>query len=240
MIQLNLLPDVKLEYIRAKRVKRAVVFLSTVVSGAALTLLVFMLLIVLVFQKHHIANLTNDIKSSTKKLQQVDNLDKILTVQSQLSSLTCTAQDLKENKKPCLHDKKPVTSRVFTFVEQITPTKVTIANLKLDFALQSLTIEGSADSLSTVNKYVDTIKFTGYQVGDDAEQKRPFSSIVLSSFGRDDKGASYVIALKFDPAIFDANKAVKLVVPPNKITTRSEVDKPDALFQPLNNSSVGQ
>lgn len=215
MIQFNLLPDVKLEFIKARRLKHTVIMISILVSASALTLLVVLSMTVLVFQKKHMDDLTNDIKASKSKLESVQDLDKILTVQNQLNSL------------PGLHDQKPVTSRLFGYIQQVTPQKVSISTLDLDYETQTLKIKGNADAISTVNKYVDTVKFTDYTLG--TEQKKAFSEVVLSTFTRDDKSATYEITFKFDPAIFDAKNDIKLVVP-NTISTRSTTEKPEAIF----------
>lgn len=215
MIQFNLLPDVKLEYIKARRLKRSVVLISGLVAAASLTLLIILFVGVVIFQKKHMNDLSADIKTDTAKLESVQDLDKILTVQNQLGSL------------PGLHDQKPVTSRLFTYLPQLTPQKVSISDLILDFEAQTLVIKGTADTVSTVNKFVDTLKFTDLKIGE--EQKRAFSAVVLTSFDRTDK-ASYEINMKFDPAIFDSKNDVSLAVP-NIITTRSEIEKPEPLFQ---------
>jgi Tfp pilus assembly protein PilN len=217
MIQLNLLPNVKLEYIKARRLKRTVITTSVLIASAALTVLVLLFFGVAIIQKKHMDDLSKDIKTDTAKLKAVQDLDKILTVQNQLNSL------------PGLHDQKPVTSRLFGYIQQVTPQKASISSLQLDFDTQTLTIKGAADSISTVNKYVDTIKFTDFKNG--SEQKRAFSGVVLTTFGRDDKGASYEVSLKFEPAIFDSKNDISLIVP-SIITTRSETEKPEALFQP--------
>jgi Tfp pilus assembly protein PilN len=215
MIQFNLLPDVKLEYIKARRLKRSVVLISGLVVAASLTLLIIMFVGVVVFQKKHMNDLSADIKTDKSKLESVQDLDKILTVQNQLGSL------------PALHDQKPVTSRLFTYLPQLTPQQASISDLTLDFDAQTLSVKGTADTISTINKFVDTLKFTDMKIGD--EQKRAFSAVVLSTFDRTDK-ASYEITFKFEPAIFDSKNDVSLVVP-NIISTRSETEKPEPLFQ---------
>ena len=110
MIQFNLLPDVKINFIKAQRTKRAVMGISLIASAAALVIFVMLLLTVHVFQKKNMNDLTKDIASSSKELRQTPNLSKMLTVQSQLNSLTG------------LHDAKPSTSRMFSFMNQLTPT----------------------------------------------------------------------------------------------------------------------
>lgn len=224
MIQFNLLPDVKLEYIRARRLKRTVQLLSITVASSAVVILVMLFLLVSVFQKKHLNDLSKDIEASSKKLQGTSDINKILTIQNQLNTLST------------LYKTAPVTSRLFSFVQQITPNAASISELDLDYGNQTITVKGSADTIETINKYADTIKFTTYKTAD-GSQKSAFSSVVLTSFSRTNTSSDYQIDMKFDPAIFDAaNNITALTVPSNFITTRSQIDKPNDLFQ---SSSTG-
>ena len=232
MIQFNLLPDVKVQYIKARRTKRQILTLSILLAAASLGLLVLMFLGVGVWQKHVISSNKSSINDSINQLKQTQDLDKILTVQNQLNSLGD------------LHNKKPVTSRLFTYLPQVTPNNLTISNFTVDFDQTTATMSGDADTIATVNKFVDTLKFTMYKTDSSDQQQPAFSQVVLSSFGisgANNKGktATYQISLKFDPAIFDATKNVTLVVP-NKITTRSETEKPDTLFDTIPQPKKGQ
>jgi hypothetical protein len=221
MIQFNLLPDVKLEFMKAERTKRLVIAISTAATIISVTIMVVLLMVVLVFQKKYMNDLSADITTYSRNLQGTQDLNKILTVQNQLKSLTA------------LHQEKPDATRIFPYLKQITPSQVSLATLTIDFDASSFVITGSASSLSDVNKFVDTLKFTEYTK--DKETKRAFSEVVLASFGRADKGASYTINLKFDPIIFSNTEKVDLTVP-EKVTTRSETEKPTALFEPVTNS----
>jgi hypothetical protein len=219
MIQFNLLPDVKLEYIKARRLKRMVIVLSTATAAASIALLVILFLVVGVFQKQHLNNLSADIKKESSQLQDIPDLNKILTIQNQLNSL------------PALQTQAPLTSRLFNYVQQSTPNTLSISSLTVDVANHTVSIQGKADSLETVNKYVDTMKFTKYSVAGDDAQKNLFSETVLSSFNRDDKTASYTIDSKFSEAWFDSTNGIKLDVPQGLVTTRSETQKPSSVFQ---------
>jgi Tfp pilus assembly protein PilN len=225
MIQFNLLPDVKLQYIKARHMKRIISIVASlcIVGSLALTALLFVLIGVV--QTKYLNDLSADINKTSSHIKGTKDLDKILTIQNQLQSL------------PALHDKKPVASRAFGYLSQVTPAKVNIATMKIDFTNNTIDFSGSADSLATVNQFVDTLKFTNYQKDKEETKSPAFSEVVLASFGRDDKGASYSIKLKFDPVIFDGTVDTKLVVP-KQITTRSETEKPEFLFQPLSNSST--
>jgi len=222
MIQLNLLPDVKLEYIKAQRSRRLVTTIAVLASLVAIALLVI-LFSVDALQKKHLNDLKNDISSESSQLQHKPDINKILTVQNQLQSLTQ------------LHDSKPAASRLFDYLNQVTPANVNINNFSIDFTQQTATITGTADALSSVNKYVDTLKYTKFTVKD-SNGSPAFNNVVLSSFGLDtgsqDKtqAASYTITLAYDKTIFDVTQDVKLVVP-NLVTTRSQLDQPTDLFK---------
>lgn len=218
MIQFNLLPDVKLEYIKTKRVTRMITFTAVSIASVALGIMVLLFVVVNVLQKQHLNNLTKEIKSNSKKLEETPDLDKILTVQNQL------------NKLSDLHSKKPVATRLSTYMSQLTPAKVTVAKLDIDFETSTMAINGSTDSLATINKFVDTLKFTDYKYNDTTT--KAFSDVVLSSFGLAEGKASYLISFKFDPVIFSSDNQGRLIVP-NTITTRSATERPEGLFKPL-------
>jgi hypothetical protein len=228
MIQFNLLPKVKLDYVRAKRNKRLTIVISLLVSGSALAIMLLLFVGVRVVQKKYSNDLSRDIKQQTSKLEGTQDINKILTIQNQLNSLTS------------LHDQKPAAQRLFDFMGQITPSNVSVATVNIDFTGHTMNINGSANSISSVNTFVDTIKFTTYEADGSSSDTNAFSDVVLASFGKDDKGSSYQITLTFDPTIFDNTKQIKLTVPAGKITTRSETEKPDSLFQPLSNKGSGQ
>jgi Tfp pilus assembly protein PilN len=233
MIELNLLPDVKLDYLRAERSRRLVLSVSVLVAGVAIAILV-LLLLVDVAQRKHLSDLTHDITSESQTLEDKPDITKILTVQNQLESLTN------------LHSQKPAASLLFTkYLDEITPGNVSIDNLQIDFNAHTITISGNADSLKTVNQYVDTLKFTNYTTSDNNTSTAAFSDVVLASFGINNGGtsanqaASYTVNLSYDPTIFDITNNVTLSVP-NITTTRSELEQPGNLFKAAPSSSGGQ
>ncbi len=223
MMQLNLLPDVKLEYIRAQRSRRLVLTVAIIAGSVSLGILLI-LLSVYGIQKKHLSDLNRDISSETSQLQHKKDINKILTVQNQLESLTA------------LHAGKPAASRLFDYLNEVTPANVDITDFTIDFTKQTATIAGSADALSSVNKYVDTLKFTKYTSDTSTAANHAFSSIVLSNFGLGNttsnggKPASYTITLTYDKNIFDITQKVDLSVP-SITTTRSGIDQPAALFK---------
>jgi cell division protein FtsB len=214
MIQFNLLPDVKLAYIRAGRLRRMVVVLSVLVTVAAV-IVVLLMLGVTSLQRKHLSDLNADIKAENAQIASQKDLNKILTVQNQLESIKA------------LHDGKPAVPQLAKYLNEVTPVKANISNIKADFTLHTLSITGTADALVTVNQYVDTLKFTTYAVKGDTSKSatKAFSNVVLSSFSLGDDQASYTINVSYDPNIFDITKDVDLTVPEQE-TTRSKVDQP--------------
>lgn len=222
MIQFNLLPDVKIKYINTQRTKRTVMLASFIVGAVSVALLAIMFVSVQVIQKKSLNDLSKDIVSETKQLQNVPDLDKILTIQNQLASL------------PALHDGKPVTSRILEYVPLVTPAAATISSLDVDFSTNTFTISGNADSAATVNKYADTLKFATYKTAT-VQEGKPFTNVVttvsVSTQATDPtRRASYLLTFNFDPVLFSNTEKPTLVVP--KITSsRSETEKPSAIFK---------
>jgi Tfp pilus assembly protein PilN len=218
MIQFNLLPEIKIQYLKAKRQKHLVILSSVVATTVSLAVFILLLTTVFILQKKNISDLNKDISSTSTKLQSVPDLNKILTVQNQLGALGP------------LHDQKVVSSRLLDYLTQVTPANASISKLAVDYTLNTMTIDGNAPALDVVNTYADTLKFTKFGTADSTSDKNAFSAVVLKSFNRDATSTTYEIALKYDPAIFSNSKQVALKVP-KIITTRSETDKPTEVFQ---------
>lgn len=222
MIQFNLLPDVKLDFIRAQRTRRLVLGASIIVSAASLGLLILMLSID-GLQRKHLSDLSKDIVSQSQTLKAKPNINGILTVQNQLESLTA------------LHDGKPAATRLFTYLNSVTPASVSVSSFSIDFTQGTITVGGNADSLSTVNQFIDTLKLTTYTVDGSTTAVPAFSNVVLTSFGvstnaKDkNQAASYSITLTYDKTIFDITKKVTLSVP--TITTHAQLQTPTDIFK---------
>lgn len=223
MIQVNLLPDVKMQYIKARRLKRLIVLLAFIITSTTLTLFVLLFVSVNIWQKARVKSLTSDINRQTSQLKATPDLERILTVQQQLKSLTA------------LHQQKPAASRLFNYMSQIIPAQATLSNITLDFQTYSISISGQTDNIISINKIVDTLKFTNFRLTNDSQELKPaFKAVVLGSYGlggATSKTSSFSINFIADSALFDSKyKDVALVIP-NIITTRSEIDKPQDLFK---------
>ncbi|MCA9326911.1 hypothetical protein KDA14_00095, partial [Candidatus Saccharibacteria bacterium] len=167
MVQFNLLPDVKLEFVKARRTKYMMTFVSVVVGAVALAVLLFALFYVNVVQRKSLNDLNKDIKSYSTELKNVEDLSKILTVQNQLNTLTS------------LHDKKPVSSRMFGYLTQLTPNQLSLTKLSVNFDESTMSISGTAPTLDPVYVFTDTLKSAQYTVEGSDTSSKPFSEVVL-------------------------------------------------------------
>jgi hypothetical protein len=240
-LQFNLLPDVKQDYLKAQRTKRTVIAAAIAASAISLFILLLMATTVYVINKKQLSDADGNIKKYTNQLKAIPNLDKILTIQNQLKSVST------------LHQSKHLSSRLYQYLPEITPTNVCVGSLTLDMINNSLTIGGTTDSLKTINTYVDTLKFTDYKSGGKDTGKKAFPSVLETQFGLTDasKGggttcagkpanATYGLTVTFDPALFSNASTVDLEVPVGLATTRSVLDDPSSLFTGQTKDTLNQ
>jgi len=218
MTQFNLLPDIKMEYLRAERIRRIVISVSVILSVVSL-LLAGLLFSLTTLQKASINTLAADISKQGGLMSNQTNLNDILTIQNQISTLTT------------LHQQEPAVANLAGYLNQLIPVKANISSLTADFSANTMVINGNADSLATINQLVDSLKFATYSVKGVTGTKNAFTSVVLTSFGVNSQGASYTINFNFDPTLFNITDKIKLIVP-SKVTTRSQLEQPTILFKP--------
>ncbi len=192
MIQFNLLPDVKMQYVKAKRTKKLIISGSFLLSIGSVAIVAILFSIVQFAQKQHINDLSGDILAETNKIKSIENLNELLTVQNQLTLLSS------------LHKNKPESSRLFDYVTFVTPEMAKVQSLNFDSINSKLVLQGTADKIATVNKMVDNIKATMYVVDGSADSTElPAYSQVSTQLSGDNEKASFKIDLVFDPMIFN-------------------------------------
>lgn len=112
MIEINLIPDVKQELLKAQRARAIVISSSIIASIVAVGVVVLLLVYMFGVQGIRGAVLDGQIKDKGEQLAKVDDLQKILTIQNQLKTITS------------LNDQKNMNSRIFDMVSAITPQNV--------------------------------------------------------------------------------------------------------------------
>jgi Tfp pilus assembly protein PilN len=226
-VQFNLLPNIKLDYLKAERSKRTIFTISVIVAAIAFGLFIVIFLTVDGIQKKQLSNADNTAATTTQQLKAMPGLSQIVTVQNQLQTLST------------LHHNKHAVARLFGYITQTTPVDVKVGSLTLDFTTNTLDVNGTASSQAAVNKFIDTLKFTTYTTGTQTASLNAFTSVEESSFSIATGSVNYSLTIKFDPVLFSNNvtAAPKLNVP-SLTTTRSAIDDPNNnLFNGQNSSS---
>jgi len=173
--------------------------------------IVVVLFSVQIAQKTHIKDLTSDISSETSKIQSIEGLNEILTVQNQLTLL------------PGLHENKQKTSRLFDYVMFVSPTGVKVQSMSFDAESGIIVLQGGTDKISTVNKFVDNIKATTYTTQNDSDgEGLPAFSQVSTQLSGDNVDASFRIQVTFDPLIFANTMDVVMKLENQTLSTKNE------------------
>ena len=219
MIQINLLPDLKVKFLKSQQLKKTVLMITVPLVLISIATVATMSYIVYVGQKNQLNDLEQKAVSSTNQLEAVNGLGKILTIQNQLKSIAT------------LHSQKPISSRVFGYLEQLTPNKVTISSLTIDFPTSKMTIVGTSPSAILINQFADTLKFTNYLDDQNKTTQKPaFNNVTLSSFAFGTT-LQYTVTVNFDQALFNINNTNVRLAIPSIVTTRSQIENPDNLFK---------
>jgi len=137
MIQVNLVPDVKLELIKAQQHRNIVIYSSIVVMIASVAVLVILGLVI-AGQAVYTNNLTSQIKSEDAKFRDIADIDNTVTVQNQLESIQST------------HEQKAMTSRIFNLLVEATAkdtaNSVTLNSFSVDTATNTITLVAQTDT----------------------------------------------------------------------------------------------
>ncbi len=198
MSQINLLPDVKREYLKAQQMKRAFTVVSVLITVAVVSALILLFIFVQFGQPRHIKNVQTDINASISKLKPTKDAVKIVTVQGVLEQI------------PGLEDKEPTTSRLFSYLGGFTPQGVSYAEVRLDLAANTLTLSGQSTNLEEANVLANNLKSAkfSYKKDDQKQIIPPFKNIVFSSLGKTEqsengKNVSFQLSFEIDQLLFD-------------------------------------
>ncbi|MFZ1812604.1 MAG: hypothetical protein WAU02_03765 [Candidatus Saccharimonadales bacterium] len=227
MIELNLLPDVKKEFIKAQRMRNRVVsgaIATSLIAGGAVA---FLATTVYGAQMYMISSAENQIKDNHKKLSQKQEIDKYLAVQSQLAAIDQVSKERDDY------------SRLFDYLIQLNPaapSNISLYDLLLNKADTTLTLNGSAGSFEAVNNFRSTLenaKVTYTLDGTDAEVTL-FSKVEVLAPGMSTADGKVTVSFKanlvYAPEVFNEHITnIKLVVP-QLVTSNSDQNAPKELF----------
>ncbi len=172
MIEINLIPDVKQELLKAQRVRNYVIS-GAVIGGIASIAIVGVLVLVMISQAVAGGVFDASIKDLDKKLQSESDLSKILTVQNQLDRLSD------------MHKTKNIDSRLFPLLDAINPSapnNVTISTVKIDAETKTISIEGQATNMyEAAEAFKKTIVGTTLQYRDEEGTEQKVSLVKSAS-----------------------------------------------------------
>lgn len=225
MIQFNLLPDIKKEYINAKKTKALVISSAIITTMAAVGLSVLFFLYVAFIQQLQISLVSGDIKKKSDTLNGIQDLGKYLTIQNQLSAL------------PDLHAQKGAYSRLFTFLPVLNPSapnNVKLTTLQFSQNDKTIVFTGSTATFQSLNIFVDTLRNAqiNYKVPDTTTVKtdKMFDDVAVenSVLARVNNMmlVSFTIQTTYKDAAFDIRNNDVNVSIPNIKTTQSITDSP--------------
>lgn len=231
MIEINLIPDVKHELLRARRLRTSVISLSILValiSGGVVTLLA---LYVFGVQTVAIIDADNKTKNDFAELSKVEDLSETLTIQNQLSQVSA------------LQAEKNQTSRLFDLLTTIVPTgenTVSISTLDLDTEEGTITMEAEApngyEALEVFKKTIAETKFE-YMVGKNDKQELDVATNITEgerSYGENSEGdrvLRFTLSFEYAPELLDTSIVKWHISGPTKQNaTDSTIGIPDSLF----------
>ncbi len=230
MIEINLIPDIKQELIRAKRVRNMVV--SGAILVGAVSIGIVILLAVYAYAVQPLLGVVADksIDDNSKKLQAVPDLANMLTIQSQLASIS---------EK---HNDKTISSRLFEVLSAVNPAapnNVVFTRVQLDADENIIRIDAQARSgysaAEALEKTIRATSFT-YQSNSETHKELIADTVVQSnqSFGEDVTGAKvlrFSLDVTYNDALF-ARSSESLVVsrPDRQDATDSFKRLPESLF----------
>lgn len=232
MIQINLVPDVKQELLKAQRVRAMVISSAVAIGLIAVGIVVVLALYVFGAQTARSLISDNSIKSENSKLSKVADLTNTLTIQNQLTKISA------------LHDETHMNSRLFSILTAINPPapdNVTISMVKLDSATSTLAIEGQAvNGYHALESFKKTILGTklSYMDQDNMKQEVPFAASISlgeTTYGQDADGHQVLrfnLTITYSDQVFARDSVDAALIPLNgqENVTDSHVRVPESIF----------
>ncbi len=229
MIQLNLLPDVKKEFLRAEHARRRTITLAILVTIVAAGATVLFAFYVYGVQSVILYTQTEDIKKKSAELSGIKDIDKYLAIQNQLANLSE------------LHDNKMNLSRLLTFLPSLNPAppkNVRLTSLDVSTAEKTITFKGIVGDYAALTTFKDTLVNSqfSYGTGSDVTKGKLFSEVKIDTASLEaSTGVNFSLIAIYDEAAFLQKNANVTVSVPNIETTQSVIGTPQPLFDGGNN-----
>lgn len=233
MIQINLIPDVKLEYLRARRMRNTTISVS-IIAGLAAGAVVVVAILFLLVQVGLEKLADGAITSEYDNLSKVEGLSELRTLQNQLSII------------PGQHENRSMDSRLFSVMQAINPpapNDVSFTSVDLDPSAGLLTLEGVTENgytaVEVLKKTIASIKLE-YRQSTESESTTTVAiadeiEVGETSFGQTSDGKRvlrFKLTMKYPKELFtNKAKSARIITPTDEIdVTDSRVQVPDDLF----------
>jgi len=203
MIEINLIPDVKQELLKAQGQRSRVIIISLSAGFIALGLVILLAIYVFAVQGVRSAIADGTIARGSEQLSKVEDLSKVLTIQNQLGQIAVLNEDKKRD------------SRIFSVLDAVLPpppNQVLVSSLALDVEQTSLVLEGQTSSFDTLEIFKKTIAGAVVTYAEDGEEQSvnlaDSISIGSVSFGDDATGERvlrFTLSFTYPELLFSAN-----------------------------------
>jgi len=243
MLQLNLLPDVKKEFLHAQRERNLVMsiaILSSVIAGGVVVVLGLIMGGQMVQKNIITGNIDND-KKTLQGYQTSKQLNEYLTVQNQLSQIDS------------LKTSQPIFSRLFDYLQQLNPVdpnSVALNTVTVTAGTDSsgsITIElqGTTATFASLNVYKTTLTSTmiTYSKGahSNSVTEHLFSSVSVSSASLSQNASdevAFTIDVTCNPAAFSFTSTGITLKVPQETTSDAIVNAPSNVFNDQSTSGA--
>lgn len=241
MIEINLVPDVKQELIKAQRIRTAVISLSIFIGAGFVAAVVLVSIYVFGAQTLRQVLSDNAIKSESDKLAQVSDLPNILTIQNQLNTISK------------IHDSTQINSRLLDVIATVVvdsgDNPVTISNFSIDTQTKMITIEAQTKkgyrALEAFKKTIGATRFV-YQDKDSGQSQTVALTDHVNdgdrNYSQNDDGSvvlDFSINFIYPDQLFSRTAInAKIVGPKTTNATDSKLQVPSSIF--TTNVSSGQ
>lgn len=242
MIEINLIPDVKLELIKAQRARAAVISFSVISSIVVVGIVVLLAAYVFGGQALRNSAADSEIEKKGQEFMEIEDLSEILTLQNQLRVIS----DLQDEKK--------MNSRVFDMLSSVippSPNEARISQLNIDSETSTIRLEGQTsgfDSMEIFKKTIDAavIEFQEEDLDEPTQVKLATDiSTTDTSLGEDSEGRRtfrFTLTFVYPEQLFSsAIDEIKFKLIVNGNVTDSYLGIPKTIFtQPATDIEEGE
>lgn len=236
MIGINLLPDVKKEFLKAQRTRNTVISLSILSMFIAGGLTVFLALFVYVGQGTAIKFVNDDIDKKQATLESKTEIAKYLTIQNQLAALRT------------LHGKdyKILYSRLFDYLPQLNPAapnNIHLSSVRVTSDGTLVAVQGTTQDFHALDTFKNTLieaKIT-YADGEETKEVPLFSEVTLknAALAQIESGSavSFEFELVYSGDIFSPELTNFQLVVPKLTISDAQNNAPSELFSTTGGSN---